>query len=112
MTLTVRRGGEWLVGESSPDDVLTPEKLDEEHRLVGRTAAEFVEKEVLPALGELEQKNWAVARRLLLRAGELGLIGTDVPEAVGGVALTIYRRRTPEDLEPVPPADEPVEEAA
>jgi alkylation response protein AidB-like acyl-CoA dehydrogenase len=85
--LTVRRGGEWLVGESSPDDVLTPEKLDEEHRLVGRTAAEFVEQEVMPALGELEQKNWAVARKLLLRAGELDLIGTDVPESVGGVGL-------------------------
>jgi alkylation response protein AidB-like acyl-CoA dehydrogenase len=85
--LTIRRGGEWLVGESSPDDILTPEKLDEEHRLVGRTAAEFVEQEVVPALGELEQKNWAVARKLLLRAGELGLIGTDVPESVGGVGL-------------------------
>ena len=85
--LTVRRGGEWLVGESSPADVLTPEKLDEEHRLVGRTAAEFVEQEVMPALGELEQKNWAVARKLLLRAGELDLIGTDVPESVGGVGL-------------------------
>jgi hypothetical protein len=31
---------------------------------------------------------------------------------VGGVALTVYRRRDPEDLEPLPPADEPVEEAA
>ena len=87
MPLTLHRGGEWLVGESSPDACLTPEKLDEEHRLVGRTAAEFVQQEVLPALGELEQKNWSVARKLLLRAGELGLIGTDVPESVGGVGL-------------------------
>ena len=85
--LTIPRGAEWLVGESSPAAVLTPEKLDEAHRLVGRTAAEFVEQEVMPALAELEQKNWTVARKLLLRAGELDLIGTDVPDSVGGVGL-------------------------
>ncbi|HYN10229.1 MAG TPA: acyl-CoA dehydrogenase family protein [Vicinamibacterales bacterium] len=80
------RGADWLVAESSPD-ILTPEKLDEEHRLVGQTAREFVDQEVTPALDELEKKNWALARKLLLRSGELGLVGTDVPESVGGVGL-------------------------
>ncbi|HEY7476041.1 MAG TPA: acyl-CoA dehydrogenase family protein [Vicinamibacterales bacterium] len=86
MPLTARRGGDWLVAESA-HEILTPEGLDDEHRLVGRTAMEFVEQEVAPALDELEKKNWAVARKLLLRSGELGLVGTDVPESVGGVGL-------------------------
>jgi alkylation response protein AidB-like acyl-CoA dehydrogenase len=86
MPLTARRGADWLVAESSPD-ILTPEKLDDEHRLIGRTAMEFVDQEVTPALDELEKKNWTVARKLLLRSGELGLVGTDVPESVGGVGL-------------------------
>ncbi|HEX7777986.1 MAG TPA: acyl-CoA dehydrogenase family protein [Vicinamibacterales bacterium] len=87
MPLTVvPRGAEWLISDSAPA-ILTLEQLDSDHRLVGQTAAEFVRQEVVPALDELEQKNWAVARKLLLRAGELGLVGTDVPESVGGVGL-------------------------
>ena len=79
-------GASWLVADSAAE-ILTPEKLDDEHRLVGRTAAEFVEQEVVPALDELERKNWDVSRTLLRRSGELGLVGTDVPENVGGVGL-------------------------
>src|SRR5262249_31943465 len=48
---------------------------------------EFVSKEVLPELERLEQKDWALARRLVQRCGELGLLGVDVPEAYGGVQL-------------------------
>ncbi len=80
-------GGAWLLGDVTFDDVFTPEQLSEEHRLIARTAAEFVAKEVTPVVGDLEKKDWALARRLIERAGELGLIGTDVPERVGGVGL-------------------------
>ena len=67
--------------------MLTRERLSEEHRLIGQTADEFIDAEVLPVLERLEQKDWALARQLILRSGELGLLGTDVPEALGGVAL-------------------------
>ena len=86
-TITMSRGGEWLLGEVSPGDVFTPEQLTEEHRLIGKTAAEFVEQEVAPALPKLEAKDWNVARELVVRAGDLGLIGTDVPERFGGIGL-------------------------
>src|SRR5262245_5796023 len=81
------RGGEWLLQPSSSDSLFTPEKLTDEHRLIGRTAQEFVQNEVLPALEKLEQKDWEVARRLVQRGGDLGLFGVDVPEAYGGVGL-------------------------
>ena len=86
-TITTHKGGEWLTTDVSAEDVLTPERLTDEHRLIGQTAAEFVEKEVLPQLPQLEAKDWALARKLIRRAGDLGLLGTDVPEALGGVAL-------------------------
>ena len=38
-------------------------------------------------LERLEQKDWALARALVRRSGELGLLGTDVPEQYGGVEL-------------------------
>ena len=80
-------GGAWLLQESSPASVLTPEGLTDEHRLIGRTASDFVAAEVLPALDELEQKRWDRARALLARCADLGLLGVDVPEDLGGVAL-------------------------
>jgi alkylation response protein AidB-like acyl-CoA dehydrogenase len=84
---TIRKGGAWLIEDATADDVLTPERLTDEHRLIARTAADFARQEVVPAREALEAKDWTVARRLLARAGELGLLATDAPEAVGGLAL-------------------------
>src|SRR5688572_4852933 len=81
------RGGEWLLQASSPDDVFTPERLTDEHRLIAQTVADFVAGEVLPALERLEAKDWTLARHLVKRCGELGLLGVDVAEAYGGVQL-------------------------
>ena len=81
------RGGEWLLRDTDATSVFTPERLSEEHRLIGQTVNDFVENEVLPVLDRLEQKDWALARDLVRRAGGLGLLGVDVPEAYGGVQL-------------------------
>ena len=81
------RGADWLIRDTAPDDVFTPELLSDEHRLIEQTATEFMTNEVVPALPALEQKDWALARRLVARAGELGLVGVDTPEEYGGVGL-------------------------
>ena len=84
---TILRGGEWLIQPSAADSVFTPERLTEEHRLIGRTAQDFVDKEILPVLDQLETKDWALARALVKKGAELGLLGVDVPEAYGGLGL-------------------------
>lgn len=84
---TTVHGGSWLLDDLPDGGVLTREMLSDEHRLIGQTADEFVTNEVLPVIGRLEQKDWTLARQLVRRAGELGLLGTDVPEAFGGVGL-------------------------
>ena len=81
------KGGAWLLEESAPGETFTPERLSEEHRLIDQTAEEFVSKEITPNHDQLETKDWELARQLVRRAGELGLMGTDVPEAYGGVEL-------------------------
>jgi alkylation response protein AidB-like acyl-CoA dehydrogenase len=86
-TATARKGGSWLLEESTAGDVFTPERLSDEHRMMARTALDFVTSEVLPRLGELESKDWALSRDLVRRCGELGLMATDVPEAYGGLDL-------------------------
>ena len=84
---SIQRGGEWLLASSDATQLFTPERITEEHRLIGKTAGEFVRNEVLPALERLEQKDWGLARQLLKRCGDLGLLGVDVPDDYGGVGL-------------------------
>src|SRR5258705_10071175 len=85
--IPVQRGGAWLLESTDPASVFTPERQTDEHRLIARTAADFVRNEVQPAEDRLEQKDWNVARQLLRRCGELGLLGVDVPDLYGGVGL-------------------------
>ena len=81
------KGAAWLLEPGDAASVLTPERLSDEHRLIAQTAREFAEKEVVPGIDRLEKKDWAFARQLLQRAGELGLLGVDAPEEFGGVGL-------------------------
>src|SRR3954465_10383692 len=83
----ILRGGEWLLQAADADAIFTPERLTEEHRLIGRTAQEFVDNEILPLLDRLEEKDWTLARELVKKGAELGLLGVDVPEAYGGLGL-------------------------
>ena len=86
-TVTAARGGGWLLAVSTPNETFTPERLTEDHRLIAQTTDEFATGEVLPALERLEEKDWDLARALLRRCGELGLLGVNVPETYGGVEL-------------------------
>jgi alkylation response protein AidB-like acyl-CoA dehydrogenase len=86
-TETIVRGGWWLIEDAQPDGVLTRERLNEEQRLIGRTAEAFIDNDVLPKLEQLEAKDWALARAFVKSAADLGLLATDVPEAYGGLDL-------------------------
>ncbi len=82
-------GGAWLFGETSATDVFVPEDRTDEHRMIAATAAAFMEQEVIPRRDDLEAKAWDVARSLLRQCGDLGLLGVDLPEEYGGVALDV-----------------------
>ena len=85
--VTVQKGGAWLLEDTPLGGVFTPERMTEEQRLVDRTAQEFVANEVVDSIEQLETKDWDLARQLLRRCGELGLLGTDVPEEFGGIPM-------------------------
>jgi len=86
-TSETARGGSWLIEETAPASVMTPEKITEEHQLIRQAASEFIAGEVMPANDRLEQKDWQLQRELIKKCGELGLLGTNIPEAYGGVDL-------------------------
>jgi alkylation response protein AidB-like acyl-CoA dehydrogenase len=82
------RGGSFLIQRHDPAGVLIPEAFDEELRLTGQTAALFVEREIQPVFEQLEQLDYDLSRKMMARAGELGLLGVDIPEEYGGLALS------------------------
>src|SRR3954453_6379047 len=81
------KGGSFLIEERLPDEVFTPEDFTDEHRQIARTALDFTTNEVMPAAREIEAKDFAVTRALLRKAGDLGLMAVDVPEAYGGLEM-------------------------
>jgi alkylation response protein AidB-like acyl-CoA dehydrogenase len=86
-TRGIHQGGYWLLDETAHDTIFTPERLTDEHRMMSRTALDFAKNEVMPRLEHLEAKEWDINRALIKKCGELGLLGTDVPEAYGGLSL-------------------------
>jgi alkylation response protein AidB-like acyl-CoA dehydrogenase len=49
------------------------------------TAEDFMRREVEPRIAEIEEKKPGLLRELLRKAGEVGLLGHDVPEEYGGL---------------------------
>jgi len=82
-------GGRFVVDPLAPEDIFTREDLTEEQRLFGQTAAEFIQKEVLPVVKQLYAHDWALTRRLLKKASELDLLRLEVPPAYGGLGLDL-----------------------
>lgn len=81
------KGGGFLIADVRVEEVFTPEDLTEEHRMIGETTRDFVDNEVRPNLEAMEGHDWKVARELLEKAGELGLLGATIPEEYGGLGL-------------------------
>jgi alkylation response protein AidB-like acyl-CoA dehydrogenase len=80
-------GGSFLIEDLAAADIYTPEDFSEEHLMIAKTTEDFVVKEVVPQLEKMEDHDFEVSRKLLTKAGELGLLGADVPEEYGGLGL-------------------------
>lgn len=81
------KGGEFLITEGTTAECFTPEDFTDEHRMIGETATQYIDNEVVPNLKSLEKHEWDIARGLLEKAGELGLLGANISEDLGGMAL-------------------------
>jgi butyryl-CoA dehydrogenase len=80
-------GGAFLLEDLKPEDIFTPEDFSDEQRQIAQTANDFALQEIVPASDQIEAKNFQVTRDLLKKAGDLGLLAIDVPEAYGGLEL-------------------------
>jgi len=62
-------------------------KLTEEHAQLRRTVHEFVDKELNPHVDAWERDGAFPAHAVFKKAGKLGLLGVNKPEAFGGMGL-------------------------
>lgn len=80
-------GGNFLLVETDPNLVFTPEDLSADQRLMAQTAEKFMDKEVMPNAEALEHQAEGLMLKIFRQAGELGLLGMGVGEEYGGLGL-------------------------
>jgi alkylation response protein AidB-like acyl-CoA dehydrogenase len=87
ITRKLIKGGSFLIEQRLPEEIFTPEDVDDQHRLIAQTAEEFVEREIVPNLEAIEEKKPGLLRELLQKAAEVGLCANDVPQKYGGLEM-------------------------
>jgi alkylation response protein AidB-like acyl-CoA dehydrogenase len=78
------KGGSFIISQVEPEQVFTPEDFNDFHRMVNDTIASFVKEKVMPAREGIESMEEGVSVGLLRQLGELGMLGSDIPEKYGG----------------------------
>lgn len=89
------KGTAFLLEESTPQDIFTPEDLSEEHLAVGHTVDEFWAREVEPNLPAIREKKPGLAMAVLRKSADLGLTAMAIPEEYGGMAMDLPSLMSP-----------------
>ena len=84
-TKSVLKGGEWLIKESSPVDIYTPEDFTEEEKMIRDMCDQFLDAEVYPILDRIDNMEPGLMKSLVQKAGEQGLLSVSFPEEYGGL---------------------------
>ena len=88
-TTTALKGGEFLIKETPAQEIFIPEEWNEEQKMIAQTCLDFIEQEITPRLDEIDSmKHPELMPSLLEKAGQLGLLGTSVPESLGGFGMS------------------------
>ncbi|SFQ32964.1 acyl-CoA dehydrogenase family protein [Parafilimonas terrae] len=83
---TILKGGEWLIKESTANDIFIREDFSEEQQMIMDMCSQFIQTEVLPIIDRIDKLEPGLMRSLLVKAGEQGLLSTSFPEEYGGLA--------------------------
>lgn len=78
------KGGEFLITETTYQDVFIPEEFDEEQQMIAQTCRDFLTQEINPILDRIDSQEEGLMPSLMDKAGELGILGVSIPEEYGG----------------------------
>ncbi|MBN9415478.1 MAG: acyl-CoA dehydrogenase family protein [Candidatus Eremiobacteraeota bacterium] len=82
-------GGAFLTQDFPVADLLTPDNLSEEHRMISQTAERFMVERVMANADKIEKKDHEMLKTVLRESAELGLLGAEIPEEYGGTGLDL-----------------------
>jgi len=80
-------GGEWLIRKTAASDIFIPEEWNEEQRMMKQMTMDFITQNIHTQLDAIDDQQEGLTESLMEKAGELGLLGTSVPEELGGMGL-------------------------
>jgi alkylation response protein AidB-like acyl-CoA dehydrogenase len=83
------KGAGFLLQDSTPQEVFTPEDLTEEHLAIAHMVDEFWAHEVEPNLPAIREKRPGLALEVLRKSVDLGLTAMAIPEEYGGMAMDL-----------------------
>lgn len=84
---TLIKGGEFIIKETQPEDIFTPEDFSEEQIMMKESVQEFIDREVWPNKELFEKKDYDFTKLCMQKAGSLGFLGVSVPENYGGMGM-------------------------
>ncbi len=84
MNTKALKGGEFIIKETSANDIFIPEEFSEEQKMMASTCSDFVEKEIRPNIDQLDKHDRELLRKMFTEAGKLGLLAVSVPEEYEG----------------------------
>lgn len=87
MSRELPTGCAFLIEDVGSEKILTPEDFTEDQKMFAQTARDFMNKEVLPVVDELEKQDFDQMVALLRKAADVGLVMIDIPEEYGGLQV-------------------------
>lgn len=82
------KGGEFIIKETEAENVFIPEEFSEEQKMMAAATQDFIDKEITPITERIESMEEGVMSGLMDKAGELGLLGVNIPEEYGGLGMS------------------------
>ena len=81
------KGGEFIIRNTEPKDIFTPEEWTEEHKMIAGMCEDFIHQEIIPHLDRIDSLEEGLMPSLLKKAGDLGFLSVAVPESYGGMGM-------------------------
>lgn len=82
------KGGEFIIRETSAQEIFIPEEFSEEQKMMAAATQDFIDTEITPIVDRIDSMEPGLMSGLMDKAGALGLLGVSVPEAYGGLGMS------------------------
>ena len=83
----VLKGGEFIIKDTDYLDTFIPEELNEEQLMIRDMCQDFIKNEIDPNIEKIEKQEDNIAAKILEKVGELGLLGSHMPDEYGGMEM-------------------------